>query len=66
MYLEYIFRKHSDYVPLPRQPIVIPLATVHSQNTFQFDYLTVYDAGRQQNNLFNYLFFCEIRLQPIA
>ena len=38
---------------LPRQPIVIPLATAHSQNTFQVRNLIILlcmDAGRQQNN----------------
>jgi hypothetical protein len=55
MYLEYIFRKHSDCVPLPRQPIVIPLATVHSQNTFQMHNLTTLLCTMQAGSRIIYL-----------
>ena len=65
MYLEYTLQKYSDCVPVTKATNCNPLGNSVQSEYFPdalFDYLIVYDACRQQSNLFDYLFFCETRL----
>jgi len=65
MYLKYTLQKYSDYVPVTKATDCNPLGNCAQSEYFPgvlFDYLIVYDASTQQNNLFDYLFFCGTRL----
>ena len=65
MYLEYTLRKYSNCVPVTMATNCNPLGNCTQSEYFPgvlFDYLIVYDGRGQQNNLFDYLFFCGTRL----
>ena len=53
MYLEYTLRKYSNCVPVTKATYCNPLGNCAQLECFPgvlFDYLIVYDAGKQQNN----------------
>ena len=65
MYLEYTLRKYSDCVSVTMATNCNPIGNCVQSEYFLgvlFDYLIVYYGRRQENNLFDYLFFCGTRL----
>ena len=65
MYLEYTLQMYSDCVPDTKATNCNPFRNCAQSEYFLgvlFDYLIVYVASRQQNNLFDYLLFWGTRL----